>query len=148
MRYTFHEASLVLPADVRDDSVQVLTIPVSGATPLSLTIHRQPVLPDRSLGDLAQNELNQIAQRSEGFEKIWSRDHQLDGRDACIVAIRYDMSDSPIAQRLVYIKNDDSLLKMTVSVQGDFTSEQLAVLNAVASSLRFTASAAKDGQYA
>ncbi|GBQ98434.1 hypothetical protein AA23498_3225 [Acetobacter nitrogenifigens DSM 23921 = NBRC 105050] len=139
MRYVFQEAEIDIPGEFRDNSVNVIVVTLEDGSSLSITINRRPSGPDDTIERLMEADLEFAHGEDDGFERLWTRPHTVDGRTAAIAALRLHSGDGAAEQRVVYIKAEATLLKLTATVSNAFTQQQLAALNTIASSFRFTA---------
>lgn len=136
MIYRMHEASFELPDALHDQSVNVFTQTASGASPFNIVITRSSVEPGTDLKTHVDDELATLAQTLSGFELLWRNPHVVDGRSAEIIGAKLP-GPPPMQQRQVFLLEGTRTVTVTASAAGDFTPEQLLVLNQLAQTFRF-----------
>lgn len=141
MEYRIQEGRFDLPEGLHDQTVNVFTATPSGPSPFNVVITRTRAEPDLSLAEHVTRELDAMRGALVGFEHLWRRPWEVDGRPAEIAAARVggggDGGEEAMDQRQVFTLHDGRALTFTASARGSFSAEQLEALNALFGSLRF-----------
>jgi len=137
MEYRIQEGRFELPEGLHDQTVNVFTATPSGPSPFNVVITRARANADLSLAEHVTRELDAMRGALVGFEHLWRRPWEVDGRPAEIAAARVGTGEDAMDQRQVFTLHDGRALTFTASARGTFSAEQLDAINALFGSLRF-----------
>ncbi len=137
MLYRMHEATFEIADELHDQTVGLFTLTPSGPSPFNIVVTRATVEAGTSLKDHVGHELDTLAQTLNGFELLWRREYEIDGRPAEVTGARLAGGAGPLDQRQVFMLLGDRSLTITASANGVFTAEQLAILDRLVETFRF-----------
>lgn len=134
-RYRMNDATLDLPGDWEDKSVNVFAALDSSPHPVSLVINRDRMKPGQDLADLAEQRLDEIESNLKQFTLLEKRQLEIAGTTALEAEFKWRSDIGLMHQRQIFLPRGDRVLVITITAPRELREQQRAQIDLMLSSL-------------
>lgn len=134
-RYRMNDATLDLPGDWEDKSVNVFATPDSSPHPVSLVINRDRLAAGQDLADLAEQRLDQIESNLKQFTLLEKRQVEIAGTTALEAEFKWRSDMGLMHQRQIFLPRGDRVLVITITAPREIREQQRAQIDLMLTSL-------------
>jgi len=114
--YRIQEADLEVPADWRDQTINIFTLPaVESASAASFVISRDSIGTYNNFPDYVANQLTSAEQQLPGFKLLQTWDFELNGFPAALADYSWEREGHELMLRQVFVEDGSKVLITTLT---------------------------------
>ncbi|RJL21840.1 hypothetical protein C9E82_21085 [Paracoccus siganidrum] len=138
MMYQLNEGSIDLPADWKDQSINILSASRLGEPGLSLTVTRDDIPWGMSFQEYVDDQMKQAKASLKDFTIADQREVALNGHAAVQLECRWVAKQGPMHQIITTVLSGNRALVLTASMPGEMSATQRAEVQRIIGSLRLS----------
>lgn len=136
--FVMNEASIDLPSDWKDQTINVVSSGAPLEQGLTLTVTRDDVPFGMSFAEYLDDQIAQVEKSLEEFKMLGRRQVTLDGAPAAEIECRWQARQGQLHQLIYMVQTPNGrAMVLTASAPGRITETQKAEMSRVVSTLRF-----------
>jgi hypothetical protein len=133
--HRMNDATLELPGDWEDKSVNVFATPDESVHPVSLVLNRDRLKAGQDLSDLAEQRLDELESNLKQFTLIEKRQIELAGTTALEAEFKWRSDVGLMHQRQIFLPRGERVLVITITAPREMREQQKAQVDLILSSL-------------
>ena len=134
--YRLTDATLEVPDDWEDKSVNVFATLSSNPLPISLVLNRDAMKTGQDLADFAEQRLDEMESMLKQFTMIEKRQIEVAGTTALEAEFKWRSDTGLMHQRQIFVPHGERVLIVTITAPREIREQQKEQIEFVLSSLR------------
>ena len=131
-----NDATVDLPDDWEDKSVNVFATPGSSAHPVSFVVNRDRMKQGQDLADYAEQRLDELESMLKQFSLLEKRQVEIAGTTALEAEFKWRSDTGLMHQRQIFIPRGEPVMVVTITAPRELREHEREQIDAILASLR------------